>query len=147
MQRENYKAMSVKQEAVDDFMEYIATYFEKTGEFPKIRSVAKIAKADSPSVSLPQSTARSADLGTRRDSKVCLLFLREDVTECSLRQYRVCDLVLIVSLLHRGSRRCIMAWQLLTCYQDTQEPSMGRLRLHIVVASEESLRILGVGMD
>lgn len=30
MQRENIKAMSVKQEAVQDFMEYVGKYFEKT---------------------------------------------------------------------------------------------------------------------
>lgn len=38
MQRENIKAMSVKQEAVNDFMEYVDVYFQKTVYSEKCRS-------------------------------------------------------------------------------------------------------------
>jgi len=47
MQRENYKTMSVKQEAVDDFMEYISTYFEKTGELSLLPQAIRCEECES----------------------------------------------------------------------------------------------------
>lgn len=46
MQRENLKTMSVKQGAVDDFMEYVATYFQKTVYSEKCRSWYKAGKEE-----------------------------------------------------------------------------------------------------
>ncbi|GAA6060117.1 hypothetical protein JCM10212_003525 [Sporobolomyces blumeae] len=52
MQRENYKTMSVKQEAVDDFMTYVHTYFQKTVYSEKCRSWYKKGLEEGPVVAL-----------------------------------------------------------------------------------------------
>ncbi|KAK4704328.1 hypothetical protein P7C70_g1880, partial [Phenoliferia sp. Uapishka_3] len=52
MQRENIKAMSVKQSAVDDFMEFIANYFPKTVYSEKCRSWYKKGMELGPVVAL-----------------------------------------------------------------------------------------------
>ncbi|GAA6016737.1 hypothetical protein JCM11491_000226 [Sporobolomyces phaffii] len=52
MQRENYRTMSVKQEAVDDFMTYIETYFRKTVYSEKCRSWYKKGLEEGPVVAL-----------------------------------------------------------------------------------------------
>ncbi|GAA5925144.1 flavin-containing monooxygenase [Sporobolomyces koalae] len=52
MQRENYKTMAAKQEAVDDFMTYIETYFKKTVYSEKCRSWYKKGLEEGPVVAL-----------------------------------------------------------------------------------------------
>ncbi|GAA5971502.1 hypothetical protein JCM21900_001678 [Sporobolomyces salmonicolor] len=52
MQRENYKTMSPKQEAVNDFMAYVHTYFQKTVYSEKCRSWYKKGLEEGPVVAL-----------------------------------------------------------------------------------------------
>ncbi|GAA5894197.1 flavin-containing monooxygenase [Sporobolomyces salmoneus] len=52
MQRENYRTMSVKQEAVDDFMTFVHTYFQKTVYSEKCRSWYKKGLEEGPVVAL-----------------------------------------------------------------------------------------------
>ncbi|GAA5900185.1 hypothetical protein JCM5296_001482 [Sporobolomyces johnsonii] len=52
MQRENYKTMSAKQEAVNDFMAYVHTYFQKTVYSEKCRSWYKKGMEEGPVVAL-----------------------------------------------------------------------------------------------
>jgi len=52
MQREGIKAMSVKKEARDDFMEYTTEYFKKTVYSEKCRSWYKAGKEEGPIVAL-----------------------------------------------------------------------------------------------
>ncbi|GAA5979807.1 hypothetical protein JCM5350_002055 [Sporobolomyces pararoseus] len=52
MQRENYRTMAVKQEAINDFMAYIETYFQKTVYSEKCRSWYKKGLEEGPVVAL-----------------------------------------------------------------------------------------------
>lgn len=52
MQRENIRAMSIKQGAVDDFMEYVDAYFPKTVYSQKCRSWYKAGKELGPVIGL-----------------------------------------------------------------------------------------------
>lgn len=66
MQRENYRTMAVKQEAVDDFMAYIETYFQKTGELSQNSSLNERKLTVLPLLSLQREMSILVQERTRR---------------------------------------------------------------------------------